>query len=389
MNNGSRPHICFVAPHAWPVLSGDRVAEFAGGAEVQQCLIARSLAARGYRVSMICLDHGQPDLVVVDGVTVITCHSRVAGLPVVRFFHPRLTGIWSALRRADADVYYHRTAGATAGIVGLFARCYGRRFVYAAAADLDLARNETWKAFQRRAGWRDRQLYFLGLSMADAIIAQTPRQQQDCWRWYRREATLIRSASSGAGASCDPNGVILWVSTLRRAKRPELFLELARRLPEFRFRMVGGVAAEEGGQEFFARIARSAQEIPNLEFVGFVPYAEIETHFAAARLFVNTSDGEGFPNTFLQSWARGIPTVSFVDTGSMVDGSPVVTRTEDIDGMAGEVEALMRDDRYWSQTGARAHACYERFHSLESVVDAYVRIVDHLLSPASGALANA
>ena len=384
------PHICFVAPSAWPLLSGDRHSDVVGGAEVQQALLARGLARRGYRVSMICMDHGQPDAVTIDGITVLKCHAPVEGLPVVRFFHPRLTGIWSAMRRADADIYYQRTAGAVTGIVGLFARCYGRRFVYAAAADLDLTRNETWKEFQRRAGWRDRQLYFLGLGLADAIVAQTPKQQRDCLHWWGRHAALIRSAYAGVDEPCaDPDGVVLWVSALRRAKRPELFLELARRLPRFRFRMIGGVSAEKDGQEFFADIARRAKDIPNLEFVGFVPYAEIEEHFAAARLFVNTSDGEGFPNTFLQSWARGVPTVSFVDTGSTVDRRPVVNVVTDLDEMTARVDALMSDDACWRRSGHTSRTCYERFHTTDSVLQAYERLFDGVALSSPDAVASA
>ncbi len=99
----------------WPMTA--RV-KSAGGAQVQQTLLAKALVRRGFRVSMICFDYGQPDRAVVDGVTVFKCHAPIQGLPVIRFFHPRLTGLWSALRRVDADIYYQRAAGAATGVTG-------------------------------------------------------------------------------------------------------------------------------------------------------------------------------------------------------------------------------------------------------------------------------
>src|SRR2546427_6668190 len=103
-----RPHICFVAPNTWPVFSHDPDIEFIGGAEVQQSILARALACAGYRVSMICLDFGQPQRVLLDGVTVHKTYRPDAGLSVLRFVHPPITAMWRAMRAGDADIYYQR-----------------------------------------------------------------------------------------------------------------------------------------------------------------------------------------------------------------------------------------------------------------------------------------
>src|SRR5438552_18379571 len=132
-----RPHICFVAPNTWPVFSRDPDNGFIGGAEVQQSILSRALAGAGYRVSMICLDFGQPQRVLLDGVTVYKAHRPDAGMPVLRFVHPRMTAMCRALRALDADVYYHRCAGMLTAVVAEFCRRYGQRSIYASAADLD------------------------------------------------------------------------------------------------------------------------------------------------------------------------------------------------------------------------------------------------------------
>src|SRR4051812_29929022 len=102
----AKPKICFVAPHAWPVLARDASLKMVGGAEVQQTILARALARAGYRVSIISNDFGQPNGAEVDGVVVYKTHPLHGGIPVVRFLHPRLTTTLRALREADADIYY-------------------------------------------------------------------------------------------------------------------------------------------------------------------------------------------------------------------------------------------------------------------------------------------
>ncbi|MCB2141254.1 hypothetical protein KQH27_00940, partial [bacterium] len=51
---------------------------------------------------------------------------------------------------------------------------------------------------------------------------------------------------------------------------------------------------------------------------GFLPPAEVESILDSALVLLNTSELEGFPNTFLQAWRRGLPVISFFDPGGVV-----------------------------------------------------------------------
>ena len=380
-----KPHICLVAPEVFPVLTGDRSLQVIGGAEVQQNFIARGLRAAGYPVTILTGDFGQPDDFEFEGLHILKIRQRGRNIPVLRYFHPRLTGIWSAMRRADADIYYQRCAGAGTFVTGLYARTHGKRFVYAAAHDLDLNRPRTRELFQGRGGWRDLQLYRAGLKMADVIIAQHPGQVEVCRHWYRREAEQIPSGyMPSEGARCEPDGVVLWVSTMRRWKRPELFLKLAKALPNLRFRMIGGVSKAEGdkgAQGFFSEIESAARALPNVEFLGFMPYQEVERNFDEASLFVNTSDYEGFPNTFLQAWARGIPTISFVNCGARDTHGPIGVVAGDLSEMLAAVSRLVTDRTAWSEDSARCRQYFQANHAMPAVIAYYRALFDRLAVP--------
>lgn len=358
------------------MLSGDRSVEVVGGAEVQMCLLARAFAKAGHRVSMICLDYGQEDGIEIDGVRVLKAHTPDGGLPIVRFLYPRFFSIWQALGRADADIYYQRAAGVHTGFVAAFCRLRRRKFVFAAAHDADFDATCPLIRFAR-----DKSIFRWGLRWATDIVVQNPTQKQLCAMAYKREALLVRSCYSPPyGAGNNRDGYVLWVSTLRRWKRPELFIELARRLPQYQFRMVGGGES----QEYYAELQAQAKVVSNLDFVGFVPHADIDRQFDGARVFVNTSDHEGFPNTFLQAWARRVPCVSFVDTGSILDGRSVQYRVTGIEELTGTVLQLMSDEQMWCEAGQRSIRYFSEKHSVERAIEDYSEIFGRMMRMVDG-----
>ena len=370
----ARGHVCFVAPNLWLVFSGQTEIPFAGGAELQQAMLARLLAREGWRVSIITQDFGQPDGIEVDGVVVRKVFGAREGVPVLRFVHPRLTRMWRALHEVDADIYYYRSASMWVGVLAEYCRRNRKRLVYSGASDPDFAPDIGGQI--RYA--RDRWLYRRGVARADALVAQNQAQVSAARANYGREAVYIPSCytppASGAASSAGGQGDrVLWVGTLRTTKRPELFLELARRLPQWRFAMIGAPAPE--APDFFGRVAEQAKLAPNLEFTGFLPLPETEKWFDRARVLVSTSLYEGMPNTFLQAWARGVPTVATVDVGT-----PANLAVDGAEALAREVERLLRDRRAWQQASQRCRDHFACTHSPREVLARYLRLFDQLLA---------
>jgi glycosyltransferase involved in cell wall biosynthesis len=366
-----RGRICFVSPNAYPVLAGARDIAFVGGAEVQQALIAAELARRGHDVSMISMDFGQTEGARVNGVRLLKMHAPDAGLPFLRFVHPRLTSLWKAMRRADADLYYQRCAGALTGFVARFAKVHGKRAVFAGASDLDF--DATLPRFRFA---RERALYRYGIRHVDQVVVQSERQSQMCSRSFGCDSVRVNSCYEFKGRPGEFGGPIIWVGTVRSIKRPELFLDLAQRLPQFRFRLVGGAA--EGDAPYDA-LKRRALSLGNVEMTGFVPYADVETQFDGASLLVNTSVSEGFPNTFMQAWSRGMPTVSFFDPGASADGVEVGTVVSDLDAMERAVLAFKADPVLWHEHGARAAEHFRQNYTVVRTVDDYERLFQSIL----------
>jgi glycosyltransferase involved in cell wall biosynthesis len=365
------PRLCFVNLGAYPALVRGFEQQRIGGEEVQHSLLATMFARAGHEVRLVTADHGQADGEVVNGVTVLRSFRAEAGWPVIRFVHPRWTKLDAALRRADADVYYVSCAGALVGWVAWFARRHGRRMIFRVASDTDC---DPARLLVSHA--RDRWLYHRGLHRADAVLAQTDAQVE-----------LLR-ANHGIAASVAPMAIdlpdkqismherdidVLWVANLRALKRPELFVQAAARLPRLRFHLVGGPMA--GETEVWQRVQAAAAEVPNLGLHGRVGYHETLALVSRARLFASTSLIEGFPNTFLQAWARGVPTVSYFDPDGIVARHGLGAHVDTLDAFVAQLDRLSSDGAELERTAARCVQYMHAHHARDSLLAPYAEAV--------------
>ncbi len=363
--------ICFVSD-IYPLLKCSSGASF-GGAEVQQYKIARALRRLrpDWEAEFLVLDHGQPE-----------SRQQIEGLWLRRLWRqpqPRFP-LWAiqlgkALRAVDADIYYQRCAGTVTGVVGRFCRRHGKRFVFSIANDRDVD-----GSFSRDSSLLTRTSYHAGLRGADLVIAQTTHQQQLLQDNFERPSLLIHSIAErisdatpmppvalakryGLTAS---EGYVTWVGTLDAVKKqPELFLELARTLPDLPCLMI----YRKGPEAYTRKIRQRAAQISNLTLVEQAPLQVVEGLYGISRVVVCTSRHEGFPNVLLEAWTHGLPVATLFDPDGVVARWQLGQVCDDARSLARAVTEL-----HASALDLRPAITeyLERFHAPEQVSQQYV-----------------
>jgi glycosyltransferase involved in cell wall biosynthesis len=297
---------------------------------VQAAFVADALRAAGADVVLLVAD--LPDGARLPHPAENAFRTR-DGLPVLRFFHPRWDGVMSGLARANADLYYQHCAGSITGLVARFCRSHGRAFVYGAGSDGDFHRRDV-----AIGGTRDRMLYRYGLHRASGIVVQNQKQlvaAQPLGKPLRLIPTGVRSVDPG---SEDGRDLVVWIGSLWTLKRTDLLLDLARRLPDRKFVILGGDFPSEA--DYSARIRADAARIPNLTITGRVPNSEVEATLRRALVLVNTSDVEGFPNAYLEAWSLRVPVIVRRDIDDMIISAGAGMIADTLDEMEKAVRAL-------------------------------------------------
>ena len=362
----------------YPVVSNGRV-PFVGGIEVQLTLMGRGLARRGFDVHVVTCDYGQPDAFDAGGLTLHKSYPPTGGIPGLRFFHPRLTLGLSALWRVDADVYLFRSAGLWAGLVHALARARGRRFVWLTGHDHDVRRE-----LPDVHGLRDRWFVERAMRGADRIVTQTRAQQERLRADWGLESTVIMNSVElpPAAELLDPGAGtdVVWLSTYKAVKRPEWFTRFAERHPGVPCRMAGVVPGAPLDDAAFRAAQSVTTRVPSLSVQGAIAHERIGDFLAGAAVFAHTSPAEGFPNTLLECWARGLPAVSSFDPDGIVERERLGACREDYSGWEAELERRLADAELRRAEGTRARAWTAAHHAPEVVHEALAELLRDVLA---------
>lgn len=221
--------------------------------------------------------------------------------------------ILKTLSEIKPDYIYQRVLCSYTGIAAKYCQKTPTKMIFHIANSPDVEPQTL--SFSRRFIFDIAENYYrrYGINNADYIIAQANYQADSLRQHYHRECALIMpnispDIMSKKRSTLPSKKIILWVANVKPQKGPEKFIEIASYFQDradLEFHMVGKVSTKYAND-----IKQSTAELNNVVFHGELDVSDVNTLMAEAFIFVNTSDFEGFPNTFIQAWLNETPVVS-------------------------------------------------------------------------------
>ncbi|MCF6366605.1 MAG: glycosyltransferase [Bacteroidales bacterium] len=299
--------ICFVIPRAYYLFNPEAagIKDKIGGAQKQTYILSTKLTEdKNFDVHFLVADFGQPEYEEIKNVKLHKSFNFSNNI------FKRTKNLLKKLKKINAEIYIFRSADIGVAFAVFYVKIFlKKKTLYMIAADAETT--------------KERQKYHNGLltafamkkvyKKADIITAQTQQQSNTFEKDRKRKPNAviknIYSVENNTQIKQTEKKTILWVGRLTKIKNPEIFLDLAKKFPNEQFVMVAPGVIDH--IDYGNKIQKEAKQIKNLEHINFVSPTEISKYYQKAKIYVLTSDLEGFSNTMAEAMINECPILSY------------------------------------------------------------------------------
>ena len=162
---------------------------------------------------------------------------------------------------------------------------------------------------------------------------------------------------------------VIFLGRLEAQKRAWLFCEVAKRMPEYEFYVMGKFFRdEENNKKPLEQYING--NIPNLHFTGHLEGDEKNKLIRESRMLLNTSIWEGIPISWLEAMQYGTAIVSCLDNESIPSrfgkyvGEILGNGYDKVDLFIPAIKELMENDELYSEKAFQAINCIKSNHNI-------------------------
>lgn len=356
------------------------ISEAGGGAEVQANYLAKELVSRGFDVNYICQTHNKSfenQISVIDSVKIHWIKKRSAHT------NTSLNDVYNKIVEIEPDIIIERMSSSFGWPILKVKKKYNVKYIWICTDNTSPVKFKTVKKFFKekpfikflyafKGAIKTDVIRFYANKKADIVFTQNNTQSKLLKKNFNKDSFKMISGHPFPKTSISVDSrfkkkTILWCGNLGQYKRPELFLELAKSMPNIKFIMVGGHDDKAYLDDLFEN------KPCNLMTTGRLNFDEALSFFDEATILINTSISEGFSNTYIQAWLRGIPTLVFgADPDDVIKNNDLGANVKTIEKAKSEIENLFSNFESYRNIANNTLNYSNRNHSIKFMTDNFL-----------------
>jgi glycosyltransferase involved in cell wall biosynthesis len=351
--------LCFIVPKVY-MLVNKHIKATSGGAEKQVYLLGKKLSEnRNINVNYCVNDYGQNKLEKYGNINIWNAFSFKDNILV------SLKNILKIVRKINPDYCIFRGDDIKIFFLAIIIKTFLKiKYIF-------------WISHDQRVRKKSILNYLL-FKNAFKIIAQTNDQKQILKKNYLADSIVIKNVFIQNKNTIKLNikrNFILWVGRSEKWKRPEVFLELAKRNPLEKFVMIMSPATNK--EKYFIKIKRSAERLKNLLFLQDLKFDDIIIYYKQTKLFVITSKEEGFSNTMMEAMEYRCPILSLtVNPDNIINKYKVgLWANNNFEKFYKYFQTLIKDDNKLNKLGFNGNKYLKKFHNAEFIKNEFIKKV--------------
>jgi len=278
-----------------------------GGSQLFLYLLAKEFLNCGHEVNFISFTESEGEYEYFDGITIHHIDPSLNPLLI-------LSKLFKLMRKSDCDIYIRMGGILWPKICGMpffpiFAKIISKKYIFLTAHEDDCMKRNL---VEKRPYFANL-LYAFHLNLSSGVIVQTVKQLNLIYKHFNIKALSVIGTGQPVPDhyTKDETPFAFWNARFVNWKRPELFIRLAKELPDYDFKMGGPISYDN---KYYSSLKDEINKIPNLEILPFVANLNDFLKFPyynRASIFIETLTVGGFENTAIQALMREVPIISY------------------------------------------------------------------------------